>query len=59
MLGMYNTVPFKTPSLQFKKLDSGPNLHLHAQDIFTVPRIIIQCLLMFILSTGLTRDRKP
>ena len=38
---------------------SGPNLHLHAQHIFTVPRIIIQCLLMFILSTGLTRDRKP
>ena len=22
---------------------SGPNLHLHAQHIFTVPRIIIQC----------------
>ena len=46
MLGRCNTVPFKTPSLQFKMLDSGPNLHLHAQHIFTVPRIMIQCLLI-------------
>ena len=55
MLGRYNTVPFKTPSLQFKMLDSGPNLHLHNKNTKNNNTVFVN----IILSVGLTRDRKP